>query len=85
MSDVVHDVCLKLFVQATGYHDYDTLNEDDKLNTSHTRSKPQCCGYELRCTGDNVGGGSHYWSLLCEECHTRYSYSSYDFVLRKVL
>lgn len=35
----------------------------------------------LECLDDYVGGGSHYWTLFCWKCDTRYTYDTYRFQL----
>lgn len=44
--------------------------------------KCKLCGQKLRTVEDYIGGGSHYWLLMCDGCNKYYDYDTYAFELR---
>ena len=40
------------------------------------------CGGSLECEDCYPGGGSHYWTLRCQACRLRYTFSNHDCELR---
>jgi hypothetical protein len=48
---------------------------------SHKQDCPDC-KVRLTCCEDYYGGGSHYWRLVCQDCHRFFSYGTYDLELR---
>ena len=41
------------------------------------------CDVSLRVAEDHYGGGSHYWTLVCDRCDTRYIWDTYRFELEE--
>ena len=48
---------------------------------SHNKKCPSC-NKDFKCLTDSYGGGSHYWTLMCDNCDEIYDYGNHDSKLR---
>lgn len=51
------------------------------LDSENGQACPDC-GDRLYATQDNIGGGSHYWTMTCRKCSSKFLYDTYRFKLR---